>query len=349
MESRVEIFVLAENGKTYMIEVPKNIAYSELDKIINEKKFASSKYHYVVFKGADFNRKDGNKILHFEEGDKISVYNDRIEEGCVFADFHKNYNLKEDNNINNNIPLTGILRLILIKYISSFIANESIIQYQVIRDIIKELKNGMKIKNDPQNDIKANLTENSGNNIIAYTNYICSIIGDQHINYLLNLLPRNLQNEIKKYWSILSKYEEFNHLFQAELLKAIENSYFDYSLIGLSIYQQNNITRYLEQMRKCPEPIVRYLFHGTRIDPVSKIITNGFFYTRKAFYGMGIYFSDMLDYVAFYSGGKNYDSRRENFGNTLPVNTTFSCVSAEIYYSKSLKKDFIIIIYMLKN
>ena len=48
------------------------------------------KYHYVVFKGADFNRKDGNKILHFEEGDKISVYNDRIEEGCVFADFHKN-------------------------------------------------------------------------------------------------------------------------------------------------------------------------------------------------------------------------------------------------------------------
>ena len=92
-------------------------------------------------------------------------------------------------------------------------------------------------------------------------------------------------------------------------------------------------------MHKCPNLIVRYLFHGTQIDPISKIITGGFRYTRKAFYGMGIYFSDMLDYVSFYSGGKNYESRRDNFGSVLNVKDTFSCVSAEVYYSKSKKKE----------
>ena len=92
-------------------------------------------------------------------------------------------------------------------------------------------------------------------------------------------------------------------------------------------------------MHKCPNLIVRYLFHGTQIDPISKIITGGFLYTRKAFYGMGIYFSDMLDYVSFYSGGKNYESRRDNFGSILNVKDTFSCVSAEVYYSKNKKKE----------
>ena len=54
---------------------------------------------------------------------------------------------------------------------------------------------------------------------------------------------------------------------------------------------------------------------------------------------MGIYFSDMLDYVSFYSGGKDFDNRRDNFGLTLPKNSTFSCIAAEVYYSEDLKRE----------
>ena len=54
---------------------------------------------------------------------------------------------------------------------------------------------------------------------------------------------------------------------------------------------------------------------------------------------MGIYLSDMLDYVSFYSGGKDFESRREKFGLTLPVNSTFSCVASEIFYSQDLKTE----------
>ena len=140
---------------------------------------------------------------------------------------------------------------------------------------------------------------------------------------MLKQLPPNKVNEIKKYWSILSIYEEFNKKFEVELYKALERSYIDFSLIALSIYEQTNRKQYLEGMEHCPNIEVRNLFHGTQIDPVSKIITGGFLYTRKAFYGMGIYFTDMLHYASFYAGGKDYESRSRNFKTILLVNETF--------------------------
>ena len=54
---------------------------------------------------------------------------------------------------------------------------------------------------------------------------------------------------------------------------------------------------------------------------------------------MGIYFSDMLDYVSFYSGGTDYDTRRDLFGKILPVQSTFSCVSAEVFYNIREKNE----------
>ena len=117
------------------------------------------------------------------------------------------------------------------------------------------------MKNDPQNDIKTNLTQNEGNNILAYSNYVSSVINDKIINDLLMLVTKSQKNEIKKYWSVLSKYEPFNKRFEVELFKAIEKSYFDYSLIGLSIYQQTNRKQFVETMNKTPNLVVKYLFH----------------------------------------------------------------------------------------
>ena len=81
---------------------------------------------------------------------------------------------------------------------------------------------------------------------------------------------------------------EINKYFEENLVKTLENSYFDYSLINLSMYQQDK-TKYLKSMAGCSNLIRKYLFHGTQIDPISKIITTGFAYARKAFFGMGVY------------------------------------------------------------
>ena len=274
----------------------------------------------------------------FEEGDRIYISPDRANERGVFTNFHQNYNLNEDDM--STSELTGILRLILIKYIATFIKDVILIKSVEIREIINELKIGIQMKENPEKDIQSNLKENSGNNIISYSEYVCSIIKEEKDIYnLLTLVSPKDKNEIIKYWSILSKYEEFNALFQKELIETLKKSYFDYSLIALSIYQQTKRKEYLKEMEACPNKVVKYLFHGTQIDPVTKIITGGFLYTKKAFYGMGIYFSDMLDYVGFYCGGTDFKTRRIYFGKVLPIDTVFSCVSAEVYYSKDKKID----------
>ena len=339
MESNLEIFIEDEKGNSYMCECPPEITYSELRKLIKSNEFTKLNFYHIIFNGASYDEENLNEILKLEEGDRIIIVSDRENEGGVFVKFHENINLNEGD-INNIIPLTGILRLILIKYISSFITDVSKFSDE-IEKIIKELKKGMKLEQGAQKDIKSNLEEKEGHNILVYSNYICSVIDDDKINFMLKQLPENKVNEIKKYWSILSIYEEFNQYFEKELYDTLERSYFDYSLVALSIYEQSNRKKYLKEMNACPNREVKYLFHGTEIDPVSKIITTGFLYTRQALFGMGIYFSDMLDYASFYAGGIDKDCYRINFNNVLPVDATFSCVSAEVYYSKDLKKDII--------
>ena len=140
---------------------------------------------------------------------------------------------------------------------------------------------------------------------------------------------------------------KINQLFEKEIINSIERSYFDYSLISLSIHEQSNRRRFVESMEKCPNLVVKYLFHGSQIDPISKIMTKGFLYMRKAFFGMGIYFSDILDYVSLYSWVKDYYSRRNNFSTTLPVNETFSCVSPHVFIIRIKRKIYFLIHYFL--
>ena len=337
-DSNVEVLIENELGKIFMIQCPRQISFAKLKKLVKDKNITDINYLYFTLNGASYDAEEPNEIMNLEEGNKIYIANERTDEGGIFTEFHKNVNLN-DEDYNTRIPLTGILRLILVKYISASIKDVNQISSSEIKKIVLELQKGIEMKNGPQNDIKTNLTQNDGNNILAYSNYVCSMINDNIINDLLKLVPKSQENEIMKFWGLLSKYEPFNKLFEVELFKAIERSYFDYSLIGLSLYEQKNRRLFVDTMNKCPNLVVKYLFHGTQIDPITNIITEGFKYTRKAFYGMGIYFSDMLDYVSFYAGGKDYNTRRSYFGKILPVNTTFSCVSAEVYYSRNKKRD----------
>ena len=93
----------------------------------------------------------------------------------------------------------------------------------------------MKLEQGAQKDIKSNLEEKEGHNILAYSNYVASVIKDDKIDFMLNLLPQNKVNEIKKYWSILSIYEEFNKNSRL-FISIIYNLYF------VSLFQFNYFT-----------------------------------------------------------------------------------------------------------
>ena len=189
MESNIEIFIEDEKGNSYMCECPPEITYSDLRKLIKSNDFTKLNFYHIIFNGASYDEENLNEIIKLEEGDRIIIVSDRENEGGVFVKFHKNINLNEGD-INNIIPLTGILRLILIKYISSFITDVSNFSPE-LEKIIMELKKGMKQEEGAEKDIKTNLEETEGHNILAYSNYVASVIKDDKIDFMLKQLPKN--------------------------------------------------------------------------------------------------------------------------------------------------------------
>ena len=328
----IDIFVEDDLNQTFLIETRKSIKYCEFQNLLKEKKIirAELTHYYIVLHAQKYNKQKLNEVLNFENGDRVTIINTRIPEKF---EFHTDPNAICKNT--KIVQLSGFMRLFLIKYISIFV-NPNFIQNPEIREIITEIQNMTNLAESPkgpEEGIQSILKDETGNDMIAYSKYVNSVINDQELNKLIELAGPNNKEYIRQHWCIYSDYEEINKKFEENLVKTLENSYFDYSLINISMYQQDK-TKYLKSMAGCSNLIRSYLFHGTQIDPISKIITTGFAYAKKAFFGMGVYFTDMLDYASFYCGGIDLETRRKFFGKTLPVNTTFSCVGAEVYYAK---------------
>ena len=331
----IDIIIENEKEQTFILEVKRSIKCSELKNIIKEKIVRNFKFD-IIFRNKKYKKENLNEILYINPGEKIYIESNISLENYTECVFHKNINLNEaDNQV---VELSGILQLCLLKYIAMGFNNTSMINDKNIKEIIDELKQGVELKNNPKEDIKSLLNDKNGNNILTYMHYVNAMIKKKHIIYLINLFDKNKQNDIIAFWSILSKYEEFNQLFEKDFSKIIEKSYFDYSLVSVSLFQHKRRKEFLEKLKKCDNCEVRYLLHGTQIDPISNIITDEFKYAKKPFYGMGVYFTDMLDYVSFYCGRKSENGNREYWNKVLQAGETISCIGAEVFYDKDKKK-----------
>ena len=236
------------------------------------------------------------------------------------------------------------MNLCLIKYISNYFKNEEIkkILSPEIKRIILKLQKNINFGEDNRENIKMLLNEKKGNNILIYSQYINEIFNDNiKIKNLINLLEKEKRKEIDIYWGCLSNYNEYNIFFEKEFEKDLKKTIFDYSLISLAILEKEDEDEEEYKIKRdaCPNIEKRILYHGTQIDPISRILTDEFKYTRKAFYGMGIYFSDIIDYIAFYYGGTGLSNRRDNFGSIVPVNSNFSFIASEVFYDKNKFKQ----------
>ena len=332
MEDEIDLIIKDDDEKTYILEVQKRIKYIDLKELIKKKINKKADFD-VIYKNKKYEKVD--EILNLNQGDMIYLESNVFLENFTPCQFHQNINLNEaDMKVED---LSGILLICLLKYIASKINDLNQIKNGEIREIIKELMEGMQMTDKPQEDIKALLSQNKGNNILTYINYIKEIIKVKDILNLINLFDENTKKQINSFWSVLSKYQDFNILFEKEFSKMIEKSYFDYSLVSISIFQHERRKEFIENLQKCDNCEVKYLLHGTEIESISKIITSDFKYTKKAFYGMGIYFSDMIDYISFYSE-RTESGGRTNWKKIIPVGKTISCVGTEIYYNRDKKK-----------
>ena len=68
---------------------------------------------------------------------------------------------------------------------------------------------------------------------------------------------------------------------EEEISKNLKEAYFDYSIISLGILNKQDRKIYEKGKSNCDNLVKRSLYHGTQIDPISKILTTDFKYTKK--------------------------------------------------------------------
>ena len=327
INDEIDIFVIDENDKKYMFEISPQIKYIDL---LNKIESSLKKYFFNIRHNKKTYSKDNkNDILNLEQGDTIYIISNHYREEEEINNVPINKSIAKSCSINNEF--SGILKLFFLKYIATNIEDIENIKSAKVKNIISYLKRIIEFQNVPKEGIIANLVEKSGNNIISYIKYIDSIINKTELINLINLFDINTKNKINQFLTVLKNYEDYDE-FEEALFQEIENSYFEYSLIGISLLELNNKIDYMNGLYELEnKKVIKYLFHGEDIEPKSQKIIEGLNYSAKPYYGMGIYFSDMIDYISFYSG-------RNNVGKTIPINYTFSCITAEIYYDKTLKE-----------
>jgi len=240
---------------------------------------------------------------------------------------------KDNNFLPKNGDLFGLLKLCLLKEISSKINNDEINNLNdEISMIIKILKNGYIFFGDPKEKIAQILKKLKGSNIINFSKYVDQTINSIAIDNLMNKLSQNDLKEIKNIKNILINYSEHMKLFEKEFERAKKNSIFEFSIISLAIIQRKDYNSFSKERENCENRVDRILFHGTGINPISLILTDFFHISEVSCqHGKGVYFTEDLDNCWFY--GDEIDNRKN--GNEIPnIGECFHFIASSIYYNK---------------
>ena len=315
-ENEIDIFILdVQSDKKYIFQVPPKIKSIDLRNKL-EIFLATTNFEFRL-RGKLYT---DNQIISFEEGDTIYIYKKQEQK--------QNVTNQQSKKLNSN--LSKILHLFLVKFISTKINDFQMLSNNILRSVISELKENIILIIDKFNNIKIYTKENFERNIISYANYIYITIGENEINYIISTLEEKTINEIIKFHKLLSFYDQYKTFFEETLSETLEKSYFEYSISGIQLLSINDNNQYFEESKKCQNIINKYLFHEipSNLDIVNNNILN---YSKKPSFGMGFYFTDSLDYLAYKSGNKN--------NKPISVNSSFSCNISQIYYDNNLKKN----------
>ena len=340
-EEEIVIFVEDENDKTFIIEVPKIIKCSDLKVKIQ-----------TILKKDNFDIRYKNKLLRKDKDNEFLQLMEKDIIHLVKRDLNRNDSFITKTSVSfdskvfldeadiKTIKLSGLLYFFLVKYMIDEIKDFNTIKNREINNIIYLLKTYLQIKDSPNESIRASIMGISFINLLSISNYVNLKVEESNINEFLNLINIEEKNKLYQFWMNLSKYEEKMSLFEIDFLILIKNSYFDYSLINACIYKLINKKQYNNNLFTCLNPDIEYLFHKTKFDP-SKMVFEGFNYSKKPFCENGICFSDMIDYISFYNDEHNDNDNniRTYSGKTVAINNTFSFIVSEIHYDKKHKKE----------
>ena len=338
------IYVVTYIEELYEFKIDSEKTFGELKRIICEK--LNIFFNDLLLTGQrEYNSEYNSRKLKEIDGlyDQMALYG-VIQVFGGGSWFEKEINIKFiklSKNIiykNENLDILGLLKLCFLKEMAPKISDNNLKKLpELIYYIIKILLRGY--VEDRPDDIKKNIVEvlkkMRGSNIINFSNFVDEIIDSYQLNQILNLLSSPDLEDMKDIKYRLSKYNNSIKLFNTEFQKAKKESILEFSVISLVIIERENFEIFEKERNNCPNRVDRILYHGTSIEPISKILTDVYkksLEANKAINGKGVYFTDSLDYGWYYGGeGGN----RKNFQGIPKIDDTFTVIVNSVYYDKN--------------
>ena len=290
---------------------------------------------------------NGQKLNYNSETiDSLGLRNgDRIMAMEIEPLFEKNLDLDatiiidEENHHQKaiNFDLCGILKFCIIKDMSLLIDKNFDLYKQrltkKIKYVLEAISGGNIDLNQTENSIISILKKFEGINILNFSRFINEYINKNEMLDIYKIFKKEEKLEIRKKNDCLHSYSEYMKKFEEEFDRARKDSIFEYRLTSMTIVDRKDLNSFEINKDKCSNRINKILFHGTGINPSSKILTDMFIRSEKKCYqfGKGVYFTDSLDYAWYYGGKDN----RNNLNKIPKVDDRFILIGSYIYYDKN--------------
>ena len=161
--------------------------------------------------------------------------------------------------------------------------------------------------------------------------------GEEEFNQIfesIKNLAENQELELNEEIQNIKSNESFNKSLLENLESSFKESVFEFSITGLvSNNKENQKLEYEQKKKNCPNCATKILFHATKIQFSSKILTTNFLLSKDNYFGLGVYFGDQLDYIKYYY---NYP---DTYTYITKLNESFSIVVSEVYYDETKFKQ----------
>ena len=234
MDNKIIIFCKIEDGKVLQLKIsPDERIYDLINKITDK---VSEYKELDIYRNEEKKDKDlldinltikqcglTNKSTVF-----VKIKDSVILEGQELKEIDIKFLLQRKNkNIpNSNKELSSILKLSLLKEISSKIDLEN---HKNLPDLIKAILEILKNSYVPQSDdmkedIKKILKNVKGSNIINFSKFVDNAVDSTQIHNLMNLLSKKDFLEIKDIKNRLSRYEKEIKVFDKDFSEALRDS-----------------------------------------------------------------------------------------------------------------------------
>ena len=204
---------------------------------------------------------------------------------------------------------------------------------KIIKDFLEKKVNDTNSENNNDNrSVISNSTMDSTHNL-NLTNQEEEILFNE-----MEIILQNNEESLLEEMETIERTSKVNDDFKKELESALKDSIFEFNTTGIIIVDKGRqFDEYQTSKSNCSNCQTKFLFHGTKIDSSSLILPSNFRVGKDCWYGLGIYFTDQIDYARYYWNG--WDTINSCINKIPKIDESFSLIASEVYYDKSKFKQ----------